>query len=109
MATEAREQMRCPTCGAEQVWGDSCRRCRCDLRLLRAAEQAYRRHRRRCLDGLQSGQIEMAREDAQKTYRLRPAGGSCRLVAVCNLLSERWFEAFQLAKRADALPPTRAE
>ena len=107
MATDPREQMRCPTCGAEQVWADACRRCRCDLRLLRAADQAYRLHRRRCLDGLRNGQIEIARHQAQITYRLRPAGESCRLMAICDLLSERWLDAVQLARRADALPTER--
>ena len=74
MAAEPREQMRCPTCGAEQVWADACRRCRCDLRMLRAAEQAYQLHRRRCLDGLRNGQIEIARRHAQINVPA-PAGG----------------------------------
>ena len=31
--------MRCPTCRAEQEWSDNCRRCRCDLQLLREVEE----------------------------------------------------------------------
>jgi hypothetical protein len=109
MATDSCEQMRCPTCGAEQVWADSCRRCRCDLRMLQAAEHAYRLHRRRCLDGLRNGQIEIARRQAEISYRLRPAGESCRLMALCDLLSERWFDALHLAQRAGALAPDRGD
>lgn len=95
------KRMRCPTCGAEQAWSDTCRRCRCDLRLLRAAEQAYQRHRRQCLDGLARGQIEIALHHASRTHRLKPSIESSRLLAVCNLLSERWPQALQLARAAE--------
>ena len=34
-------EVRCPTCGAVQEWSDACRRCRCELTLLRrAADEA---------------------------------------------------------------------
>jgi hypothetical protein len=109
MAAEPDEPMRCPTCGAEQVWADACRRCRCDLRMLRAAEQAYQLHRRRCLVGLRNGRIEFARRQAQIANGLRPTSESCRLMALCDLLSERWLDAVQLARRATALPPDRGD
>lgn len=44
---DAQGGVRCPTCHAEQEWSDVCRRCKCDLRLLRSMAEACRRHRRR--------------------------------------------------------------
>ena len=94
------EKMRCPTCGAEQHWADSCRRCRCDLRLLRAAVQAYSRHRRECLGALEDGQFEIARKHARKSQYLFPHVQAHRLMAVCELMSERWLAAIEEARRA---------
>ena len=100
MPTLPGEKMHCPTCGAEQDWADSCRRCRCDLRLLRAAEIAYWRHRRDCLHALDNGQYEIARSHARKSHELFPHADSHRLLAVCELLSERWLEALLRARPA---------
>ena len=100
--------MRCPTCGADQEWADTCRRCRCDLRLLRAASMAYGGHRRECLSSLQNGSIENARYHAQRSHELLPNAESSRLLAICHLMSERWLDAIQEARRVgqepDALP-----
>jgi hypothetical protein len=104
MTTRLVDTMHCPTCGAEQVWADSCRRCRCDLRLLRAAEQAYRWHRRQCQGDMLAGQFESALLHATKIYRLRSSAESCRLLALCSFLNERWLEAVQLARAAGLEP-----
>jgi len=101
MQTDAGEQMRCPTCQAEQPRSELCRRCRTDLRLLLASEQAYERHRRCCFACLQNGQIEVARRHAHIVHQLRPSGESRRLMALCELLCERWAEAVQLANQVD--------
>jgi hypothetical protein len=100
MPTEPGKKMRCPTCGVEQEWADSCRRCRCDLRLLRAAEEAYWRHRRECLGALENGRIEVALAHARKSHELFPHAESHRLMAVCELMSERWQEALREARLA---------
>jgi hypothetical protein len=100
MLTEHPDKMHCPTCGADQVWADSCRRCRCDLRLLREAEQAYQWHRRQCRDEMLAGQFESALLHASKSHRLRSSAESCRLLALCSFLNERWLEAVQLARAA---------
>ena len=55
MPIDQRDEMRCPTCGARPGWADTCRRCKCDLRLLRAAERAYEQHRAECLRLLIAG------------------------------------------------------
>jgi hypothetical protein len=104
MPTLPVDRVRCPTCGAEQEWADSCRRCRCDLRLLRAVQQAYRRHRRECLNALEDGRFEIARYHARRSHELLPHAESYRLMALCHLMSERWLDAFQEAKRAHEEP-----
>ena len=93
-------RMRCPTCGADQEWADSCRRCRCDLRLLRTARAAYLRHRRECLTCFENGWIENARYHAHRSHELLPSAGSYRLLAICDFVRERWPEAIREARRA---------
>jgi hypothetical protein len=89
MPTLPVDRMRCPTCGAEQDAADSCRRCRCDLRLLRAAQQAYRRHRREALNALEDGRFETARTHARRIHELLPSAESYRLLALCDFMSAR--------------------
>jgi len=89
--------MRCPTCGADQGWADRCRRCKCDLRLLRAAEGAFQRHRLCCLHHLRAGNPKMALQAAWFCHRLRPGAQSHRLMALCQLLRENWPEALDEA------------
>jgi hypothetical protein len=101
--------MRCPTCGAAQDWADSCRRCRCDLRLLRAAQQAYRRHRQECLNALEDSRFEIARKHARRSLELLPCAESYRLMALCDLMSERWLDALEEAQRADLQPSPLAD
>jgi hypothetical protein len=99
MPIETRADLQCPTCGASQEWSDSCRRCKCDLRLLRSAERAYERHRLRCLKRLSGGDSAMALAEARLCDRLRPGAESNRLMALCQLLRENWPEALDLAGR----------
>jgi hypothetical protein len=88
-------EVRCPTCGARQVWADTCRRCKCDLRLLRAAAGAYEHHRRRCLELLNSGWPQPALKHAQSCHSLAPGADSQRLMALCHLLGENWADAWE--------------
>ena len=92
--------MRCPTCGARQAWADACRRCKCDLRLLRAAASTYEQHRRRCLEHLIGGTPETALSHAQICHGLAPGGESLRLIALCHLRQEHWADAWEAAELA---------
>ncbi len=104
MSTVPDDLMRCPTCGAKQEWADSCRRCRCDLRLLRAAVRARDIHGRECLNALENGWTRRALDHARRRHELLPDASSHRLLALCNLVSERWLDALEEARRAGAEP-----
>jgi hypothetical protein len=104
MSTPPGDLLRCPTCGAEQEWSDSCRRCRCDLRLLRAAFDAWSMHRRECLVALENGWVDSAARHARRSHELRPGAGSYRLLALCSLMSERWLDALEEARCAEEEP-----
>ena len=98
----ARPTMRCPTCRAEQVWSDTCRRCKCDLSLLRRVFAAYQAARTRCLTELKVGQIEAALAAARECCQLNSRPESRRLLAVCSLLHGDWPAAVAVAKSAEA-------
>src|SRR5262245_9213347 len=87
------EGLRCPTCGAQQGWSDTCRRCKGDLRLFRTALEAYQRHRRSGLWHLGDGRVEAALHHARRCHELRPGPESNRLLAVCHFLRGDWLDA----------------
>ena len=91
--------MRCPTCGARQVWAETCRRCKCDLRLLRAANGAYERHRGNCLHLLNIGFAQGALRHARSCQQLIPGAEGERLVALCQLLLGNWADALEGSRR----------
>ena len=74
----APESVRCPTCRAVQEWSDTCRRCKSDLRLLRAFAESYLRSRRACLEHLRAGQPVEALRAARRVLTLRPDAESRR-------------------------------
>lgn len=90
--------MRCPTCGARQAWADTCRRCKCNLRLLRAATEAYARHRRLSLQLLNAGAAELALPHARSCHLLNPGTESNRLMALCYVVQENWNDAVEKAR-----------
>ena len=94
-------QVRCPTCRALQDWSDQCRRCRCDLRLLRAACSTHQHHRRNCILHLEAGDQELALGHALRCHDLRPGPDSLRLLALCALAREEWETALELVQTAD--------
>lgn len=94
------EELKCPTCGALQAWADACRRCKSDLRMLRAALEAYRDHRRAGLEALNHGRLEAALRHARCCHELRPGPESRRLLAVCQLLRGDWPGALAGARGA---------
>lgn len=89
---------RCPVCGAQQPWSDACRRCHCDLRLLRAAAETWEDQRRRCLVHLRRGETAEALAAAEACWRIAPNSHAARLRAVCRLLAKDWRGAL-LASR----------
>ena len=76
-----------------------CRRCKCDLRLLRAADQTYEHSRAECLTKLRGDRPRLAMAYARECERLRPGDESQRLLAVCALVAGDWPTALSLAGR----------
>jgi predicted ArsR family transcriptional regulator len=81
-----------------QEWSDACRRCKCDLRLLRETAASFRLSRRRCLEALRDGRPQRAYRFARHGRRLYPDAESRRLLALCALLCGDWAEAAMLAR-----------
>ena len=104
-ASPVEDELRCPTCGARQVWADTCRRCKSDLRLLRSALAAYQSHRRRCLVALDSGRLDEALRHALRCHDLRPGADSRRLLGICRLLRGEYDQALELASAATRSDP----
>jgi hypothetical protein len=99
-----RAGLKCPTCGAQQGWTDTCRRCKSDLRLLREALEAYEQHRRSTLRDLEAGHLESALRHARRCEELQPGPESQRLLAVCQLLRGDWHEAIDCARAVEEDP-----
>jgi hypothetical protein len=96
-----RQEMRCPTCGAQQAWTDRCRRCKCDLRLLRAAVEAYEHNRELCLFYLDDDDPQSAFQHAQTCHQLRPNPETHQLLALCYFLADDWENALEQAAFVD--------
>ena len=90
--------IRCPTCGAMQEWSDACRRCRCDLTLLRRVTEMVQASRRRCLLALRAGRLSEAIRHARQFYDLCPDQSAARLLAVCYLHQGDWLSAVTMAQ-----------
>lgn len=103
------ETMRCPTCRAAQVWSDTCRRCKCDLRLLREVADGYAELRRQCLSNLRHKRTHAALELAQRCCALRNDDETRRLLAVCELLNGNWASACSHATQLFAKPVAAPE
>jgi len=88
--------VRCPTCQARQSWSDACRRCRCDLALLRRIDESGSQTRRRCLKNLREGRFAAAVRCARRGFALSPDERSARLLAVCLLCHREFAEAVRI-------------
>lgn len=93
---------RCPTCRAAQELTDTCRRCKCDLRLVRETLRLYEEQRARCLSALRSGKAVEALRCARDCERLLPDFDSWRLVAVCAFSARDWPLALAAARRLES-------
>jgi hypothetical protein len=92
------QNVRCPTCRADQEWSEQCRRCKCDLRLLRDVAEAYESSRRRCLFHLRDGSARAALQAARRCHALHPDAESRRLLALGALLCADWATAAAQAR-----------
>jgi hypothetical protein len=97
--TPSLETLRCPTCRASQPWSDTCRRCKCDLRLLRAAAEAIYATRIRCLALLRDENAAQALALARAHYDLFPNAESRRLLAVVAARAGDLRRAVSLARQ----------
>lgn len=79
--------LRCPTCGAADQTGDTCRHCRSDLRLLQRLEADRAAELRVLARALVAGQWPEALLAAQYIHTLRQDDMSFRILGVCQLLS----------------------
>lgn len=79
--------LACPTCGASNQTGDTCRRCRSDLRLLQRLEADRVAESQVLARALAAGQWSEALLAAQYIHTLRQDDLSFRLLGVCQLLS----------------------
>lgn len=93
MAPLNTDSMRCPTCRAEQPWSDTCRRCKCDLRLLRELAEDFAAARNGCLQSIRKNQPGEALEQARRCFALHADADTQRLLAVCELLNGNWTQA----------------
>ena len=89
----AEDEMACPTCKARQVWSDQCRRCQCDLSLLRQWRSAGESQRRECLHELRLRRPEQALGHARRYALIVGSREGARLLAVCHLLCGNWAES----------------
>ena len=89
--------MRCPTCRAQQPWSDECRRCKCELTLVRVAWRASRQARTRSLLHLREGRYSQALHQARLYRRLCGNEEARQMLAVCCVLAGQWNEALKVA------------
>ena len=95
------DQVRCPTCRALQEWSDSCRRCRCDLRLLRAACSAHQITAAVAFSNSTPASRTSPWATLCAVTNCLPGADSLRLLALCALAREEWETALELAQTAD--------
>lgn len=95
------DSLRCPTCRASQAWSDVCRRCKCDLRLLRQAAEEYAAARRQCLLALQRGDLDEAVGWGDRCVEIEPDEPARRLLAACLFARGDWGPACSLAASLD--------
>ena len=84
------DAFRCPTCRAAQQPSETCRRCKCDLSLVRETRIAYRGHRASCLSALGSSDLVAALNHSRHCVHLDPCPDALKLWSVCCLLAGDW-------------------
>jgi hypothetical protein len=94
------DAFRCPTCRAAQELSETCRRCKCDLRLVQETVRAYRHHRASCCAALRAGDADGAVAHAHGCVSLDPDRESLKWLAVCALIAGDWPAALSAARQA---------
>lgn len=89
----------CPTCGASNQTGPSCRRCRSDLRLLHRLEADRAAEAQKLVQALAEERWDDALLSAQYIHRLRQDDQSARDLAVCQLLTHQFAAACDTYRR----------
>ncbi|MEA1952254.1 MAG: hypothetical protein U9N87_12790 [Planctomycetota bacterium] len=90
-------EMLCPTCNARQTWSNACRRCKCDLSLLRKFWRSGEAERQRCLRQLKAGRPDRALRHARRYAIMAGGTEASPLVGACLLLCGNWADACKLA------------
>ena len=99
----ASDEMYCPACNARQVWSDECRRCKCDLSLLRRYWRTGEAQRRQCLRQLRAGHADQALRHARCYSAIVGVAEASRLLGVCHLLCGDWPKAMSLVVLCDGM------
>lgn len=94
--------MRCPVCRAENAEDAACRRCKADLTLLVAVEQARRAALAESAHAAAIGDADAALERAREAHRLRRDAESWRALAVGYLLRRDFQQALAVCGVAKA-------
>jgi len=97
--------LSCPTCGASNQTGPTCRRCRSDLRLLHRLEADRAAEAQKLLQALAEERWDEALLSAQYMHRLRQDEQSARYLAVCQLLMHQFAAACDTYRQRQASHP----
>jgi len=97
--------LSCPTCGASNQTGPTCRRCRSDLRLLHRLEADRAAEAQKLLQALAEERWDEALLSAQYMHRLRQDEQSARYLAVCQLLTHQFAAACDTYRQRQASHP----
>jgi hypothetical protein len=74
MRSTNRTKCLCPSCGAEQVWQDECRRCRANLSELRLLNEKICSLEQKLIHTLNTGDYRHAVRYAQQLKQIDPIG-----------------------------------
>jgi len=97
--------LSCPTCGASNQTGPTCRRCRSDLRLLHRLEADRAAEAQKLVQALAEERWDEALLSAQYMHRLRQDEQSARYLAVCQLLTHQFAAACDTYRQRQASHP----
>ena len=95
--------LACPTCGASNQTGPSCRRCRSDLRLLHRLEADRAAEARKLVQALAEERWDDALLSAQYIHALRQDHESAQRLAVCQLLNRQIAEACETYRQSQTM------
>ena len=94
--------MRCPVCRAENVEEATCRRCRADLTLLVALEEARRAALAKAARAAATGDAAGTLTNAEMAHRLRADADSACYLALGHLLNRDFAQALAQHQRASS-------